>query len=157
MLEVANTVLTIISIIATCISIKYSLRTESYANKAKQYKEDTLLLTDTFDLERFIVKFQTESESFLEKTRKPQWNKGVDPNLIISPFKGILSSFGRVYHLVNSSEELKQRVHILNEIVQTYDKANNKDKKRVNSLIIEIIEILHQEVIRNRNKITRLS
>lgn len=124
MLEVANLVVTIISIIAAICSMKN-------AKKAKQYKEDTLLLTDTFNLERFIVKFQTESASFLEKTRKPQWNKGIDSNFIISPFKGVLSSFGRVYHLEDSSEEeLKPRVHTLNDIVQTYDKANNKDKKK---------------------------
>lgn len=150
MLEIANIVVTIISIIAALCSMKN-------ARKAKQYKEDTLLLTDTFDLERFIVKFQIESESFLAKTRKPQWNRGVDTNSIISPFKGVLSSFGRVYHLVSNPEELKHRVHTLNEIVQTYYKANSEERKQVNSLIIEITEILQQVFIHKRDRITMFS
>lgn len=154
MLDTVNLVCTIISIMATCISIGYSLRAKSDAKKAEQYKKDALLLRDTFDLVSLNSKFQTESESFLEKTRKPQWNRGVETSPIISPFKGVLSSFGRVYHLVNDPKGLREKVHMLNEIVQTYHKANTEEKKQVNSLIMEITEILQREVIHNRDKIT---
>ena len=146
MLDVVNILVTIISIIATLCSFKF-------AKKAKRYKEEAWQLIDTLALERLILQFQTDSDSFLEKTRRAQWHRGVDTNLIISPFKAVLSSFGRVYHLIENKEVLRDKVHTLNGIVQTYHTANTTKRKQVNKLILEITEILHEEAKGNRDKI----
>lgn len=138
MLDVVNISVTIISIITTLYSFKF-------AKEAKQYKGEALRLRDRFELEHLIVQFHKDSNLFLEKTRATQWHRGVDPNLIISPFKAVLSSFGEVYHLISNEEELRDKVHKLNEIVQTYDTADADKRKQANALIIEITEILYKQ------------
>jgi hypothetical protein len=146
MLDIVNVSVTIISIITTLCSFKF-------AKKAKQYKEEALRLIDTLELEHLIVQFQNKSDLFLEKTRGAQWDRGVDTNLIISPFKAVLASFGCVYHLIKNKEVLRNKVHTLNEIVQTYPTANSTKRKQVNKLILEITEILNEEAKGNRGKI----
>lgn len=108
-------------------------------------------MLDTLSLVDFVAKFKVESVSFLEKTRMSQWYKGIDSSSIISPFKRVLSSFGGIYNLVNTPEELKKKVHRLNEIIQFYDSAKKEEKTEANGLIIEITEILEQGVVHNRN------
>nr|WP_315031448.1 hypothetical protein [uncultured Porphyromonas sp.] len=146
MLDIINVSVTIISIITTLCSFKF-------AKEAKQYKEEALRLIDTLELEHLIVQFQRDSGFFLEKTRGAQWHRGVDTNLIISPFKAVLSSFGCVYHLMKNKEVLRTKVHMLNEIIQTYPTANSTKRKQVNELVLEITEILHEEAKGNRGKI----
>lgn len=51
--------------------------------------------------------------------------------------------------------QLKSKVHSLNEIVQMYTSAKNPQKKEVTSLIIEITDLLQQELHRNTNKIVK--
>ena len=138
------------SIIVTVISIVFSRSSAKAAKEAKQYKKDALLVRDMFDLEGLHSRFQIGSRLFQEKTRSSQWNKGIDPNTIISPYTEVLLSFGRIYHLVKEPETLKERVHSLNKIVNSYDKRN---KEQLNDLIIEITDILQQEIVRNRNNI----
>ena len=146
MLDIVNVSVTIISIITTLYSFKF-------AKEAQQYKEEILRLIDIFELEHLIVQFQKDSNLFLEKTRAAQWHRGVDPNLIISPFKAVLSSFGKVYHLISNEEKLRDKVHTLNEIVQTYDTADADKRKQANALIIKITEILYKEARSNRGKL----
>lgn len=47
-------------------------------------------------------------------------------------------------------------MHELNEIVQNYDKASSFQRKRANSLIMEIADILQQELHNNKVKIIKL-
>ncbi len=150
-----NNLLTIISIIVTIISVICSISASSSAKAAKQYKEETLQLKDTFDLERILGRFQIGSKHFQNHTRKNDWYKGIDVNTVISPFTDILSDFGKVYHLMEDHNQLKSKVHSLNEIVQMYTSAKNPQKKEVTSLIIEITDLLQQELHRNTNKIVK--
>jgi hypothetical protein len=152
-----NLLLTIVSIIVTLISIVFSIWSFLSARKAEQYKEETLQLRDTFDLERLLGTFQSKSRTFQEMTREKSWYKGIDPNHIISPFKEVLSSFGRIYYLISEKdrETLKKKVHDLDQIVFDYDKAKYTDKKKVNVLIREITDILHNEIHSNTVKVVK--
>lgn len=150
-----NILLTIVSIIVTIVSIICSNSASSSAKAAKQYKEETLQLKDTFDLERLLGRFQIGSKHFQNHTRKKDWYKGIDVNTVISPFTDILSDFGKVYHLMEDHSLLKSKVHSLNEIVQMYSYATNAKKKETVNLIIEITDLLQQELHRNTNKIVK--
>lgn len=101
------------------------------------------------DLENLSSKFLAESKYFLDKTRSNDWYRGIDVNYIISPFKEVLSSFGKLYHLVNVEDDLEYKVHTSNDMIQTYDRATAIQKTTVNSLILETGEILQQETHNN--------
>lgn len=152
-----NIILTGISILVTLVSIGFSIWAFNSAKKAEQYKEETLQLRDTFDLEGLLSRFQTESKYFFNNTRRKDWYKGIDINSIISPFKEVLSTFGRIYHLISEKdrETLKKKVHDLDQIVFDYDKAKYTDKKKVNVLIREITDILHNEIHSNTVKVVK--
>ena len=64
-----NIILTGISILVTLISIGFSFWSFISAKKSEQYKEETLQLRDTFDLEGLLSRFQTESKYFLNNDK----------------------------------------------------------------------------------------
>lgn len=151
-----NLIFTIISIVVTIISIVFSIWAFISAKKTKQYKDDTMALKETLDLESIHGKFLIESKYFMDKTRCDSWFKGNDVNSIITPFVEVLHSFGKIYHLVKSKEDLKDKVHRLNEIVQDYDKAKKYKRKECRQLVLEITETLQTEIHRNyKNTIKR--
>lgn len=145
----------IFNLICTILSLLFSLISICQAKKAKQYKEETLHLRDTFDLETLLCRFMIESKYFQDNTRDKNWYKGQGAdriNAIISPFKQILSSFGSLYHLISIEHQadVKYKVDELNSIVNTYDRANEKDIKKTNKLILELTNILQDEVHSNK-------
>lgn len=145
-IDYVNAILSTLSIIAAVVSI-------CQAQRAKQYKEATLLLCDILDLEGMYTKFTVESRVFLDKTRDDQWYKGIGASPIISPYKEIISKFGGIYHLMKDPEELKKKVRSLNDIIENYDKAGCRKKKEANTLIFEITETLLVELKSNRKKV----
>lgn len=148
------------NLISTILSLVFAAISLWQAKRAKQYKEETLQLRDTFDLENLLGRFMTESKYFQDNTRDPEWFKGKEAdkiNSIISPFQQILSSFGSLYHLISYTNrvEVKNKVHDLNSIVHAYDRAKAKDRYKTNDLILEITEILQNEVHSNKDKIVK--
>lgn len=139
----------------TAISIISSICSFKSAKEAEQYKQETLHFKDTINLETLLGRFQAESSSFLNKTRNKDWYKGVDVSLIISPFKNTISDLGKSYHLIKEQNCFQNKVHELNHIVQTYDKASSIDRERVNTLILEIIEQLQQAIQHNTYEHTK--
>ena len=111
-----------LNMILTGISIIYSCKASKSAKVARQYKEETLHLREVLDLENLSSKFLAESKYFLDKTRSKDWYRGIDVNYIISPFKEVLSSFGKLYHLVNVEDDLKYKVQV--ELKQKGKKQN---------------------------------
>ena len=150
-------IIDIISISVTLISIGFSVWAFRSAKKAQQYKADVLLIKESLNVESLLCKFQTESKYFLNSTRVNDWYKGIDINSIISPFKDVLSCFGALYHQIKEPEKLKEKVHELDSIVDTYTKATRDQRKQVNSLIMEITEILQSESHSNTIKVISLS
>ena len=140
-----NIFLTIASIVVTLISIGFSIWAYRSAKKAEQYKSDVLKIKDSLTIEGLLSKFQTESKYFQNNTRDKNWYRGKDINSIISPFKDVLSAFGGSYHLISEPEILRTKVRQLDSIVNTYDKATSDQKSLVNTLIMEITEILQSE------------
>lgn len=112
---------------------------------------------DTLDLEGFTSKFETESDHFLDKTRPRDWYRGVDVNAIISPFKSVINSFGQYYHMITEADALRRKVHELNSIVGHYDRATGEQQGKVTDQILEILDILQDEVRRNKEGILGLT
>ncbi len=154
-IDTFNTVLTLISVVVTIVSIFFSIWAFSSAKKAKQYKEEVMEFRDVLNLEGLLNRFFIESKYFLNKTRDNNWFKGVDVTSIISPFREVLFSFGKSYHLISNYTTIKDKVHELNEMVQNYDKASSLQRKRANNLILEIADILQQELHKNKVKIIK--
>lgn len=154
-IDTFNTVLTLISVVVTIVSIFFSIWAFSSAKKAKQYKEEVMEFRDVLNLEGLLNRFFIESKYFLNKTRDNNWFKGVDVTSIISPFREVLFSFGKSYHLISNYTTIKDKVHELNEMVQKYDKASSLQRKRANNLILGIADILQQELHKNKVKIIK--
>ena len=154
-IDTLNIILTSISIVVTIVSIFLSIWAFSSAKKAKQYKEEVMEFRDVLNLEGLLNRFFIESKYFLNKTRDNNWFKGVDVTSIISPFREVLFSFGKSYHLISNYTTIKDKVHELNEMVQNYDKASSLQRKRANNLILEIADILQQELHKNKVKIIK--
>lgn len=152
----------IISIAASVLSIykasqadNYAKQANDYAKQAKQYKEKALRLSDILGLQGIFATFVSESKVFEERTRSDQWNKGLADarGSVIKPYRDTLPKIREVYHLMKDHKELKSKVDSLDDIVDEYEKANPQKKKEVRTLIREITEILHQELISNRKKV----
>ena len=140
---------TVVSIFVTLLSIGFSICSFISAKKAKQYKEETLQVKGTIELESLHSRFLLESQRFLNNTRRIDWYKGVDENTIISPFSDILLNFGKCYHLVQDATDLKKKVHRLHEIIQIYPTATDLTRKEITGLVIDITDILQSEISRN--------
>lgn len=141
-----NFLLTIVSIVVTSISIICSVLSFKFSKKAKQYKEETLTFKESLDLLSLLSKFRTESQKFQDSTREIDWYKGQNANLIISPFNGVLLSFGNYYHLMKNVEMIKNKVHSLQSAIQAYSTFTSSTQKKINRLITEITELLQNEI-----------
>ena len=56
------------NLISTILSLVFAAISLWQAKRAKQYKEETLQLRDTFDLENLLGRFMTESKYFQDNT-----------------------------------------------------------------------------------------
>lgn len=144
---------TIVSIVVTLISIGASILSFRSAKCAKKYKDDAMCVMDTLDLKSITNSYYTESSRFQSQTRKPNWFKGTDVNVIISPFSDILTKLGELYPLLEDSQELENKVSTLYGHIQQYDRATEAIRKDCANLIIEIANILQVAV---RSKISTL-
>lgn len=141
-----NLILTIASIVVTFISIVCSISSFRSAKKARQYKKETSMLKDTMDLKSLNSNFIIESQHFLKQTRSSDWFRGIDVNMVTSPFTSVLMSFSASYHLMNNGEAMKGKVHKLINQVQFYETLDFKAKKQSLNLILEITDMLQDEV-----------
>lgn len=147
LMDYINYFLTFLSIVASVVSIRH-------AKQAKQYRDAALLLCDVLNLEGLYTRFTIESKIFQDKTRGDQWYKGVEANLIISPYTEVIYKFGEIYHLIKDPEELKSKVCSLNDIVQDFEKVEYQQKKCTRTLIFEITNILQQAIVYNKRKVS---
>ena len=152
-LTIISIVATFISIVLTGISIWQACRADRYAKQAKKYKEEAFFLVDVLNLDDLCSRFQVESRIFQEKTRSKQWYKGIDINTIISPYTSTIIGFGKIYHLVNNSNELKMKVNSLDSIIQRIGGGEFEQVSGVHTLILEITNILQQAIVHNKEKV----
>lgn len=145
--------LTIISIVVTVISIICSIVSFKSAKKAKRYKEETLNFKETLDLRSLLNLFMIESQNYQNRTRDLNWYKGQDANLVINPFNKVLMSFGEYYHLMENENEIKEKVHSLQNVIQPYTHFTRGVQKEINILIIEITELLQEETRKRTSEI----
>lgn len=145
--------LSVVSIVVTIISIICSIIASISAKKARQYKEETLNYIEALDIHDLLEKFRAESQNYQNRTRKVNWYKGKDTNLVISPLNTVLLSFGKYYHLMSNETEIKSRVHSLQNEIQNYTRFTSDTQITINNLITEITELLQEET---RNISTRI-
>ena len=145
--------LTVISIVVTVISIICSIVSFKSAKKAKRYKEVTLNFKETLDLRSLLNLFMIESQNYQNRTRDLNWYKGQDANLVINPFNKVLMSFGEYYHLMENENEIKEKVHSLQNVIQPYTHFTRGVQKEINILIIEITELLQEETRKRTSEI----
>lgn len=148
-IENVNFWLTIISIIVTLVSIGFSIWSFSSAKSAKRYKDDVVFIKDTVELKKLMTQFLIESSTFQTNTRCTDWYKGIDVNIVISPFSEVLRSFGSVYYLFDSVDEIRSKIHTLYNYVQEYDKATRAIRKECNAIILDISDLLHRQMNAN--------
>ena len=144
-IEYINIILTVVSIAATIVSIRYSILSCKSAKAAKKYKEDTLKFKETLDLRSLLNQFMLESQNYQNRTRYLNWYKGQDANLVINPFNKVLLSFGEYYHLIENANEIKEKVHSLQNVIQPYTRFTKDVQKEINNLITGITELLQEE------------
>ena len=135
------------------MSIRYSILSCKSAKAAKKYKEDTLKFKETLDLRSLLNQFMLESQNYQNRTRDLNWYKGQDANLVINPFNKVLLSFGEYYHLIENANEIKAKVHSLQNVIQSYTCFTRGVQKEINILIIEITELLQEETRKRTSEI----
>ena len=152
-IEYINIILTVVSIAATIVSIRYSILSCKSAKAAKKYKEDTLKFKETLDLRSLLNQFMLESQNYQNRTRDLNWYKGQDANLVINPFNKVLLSFGEYYHLIENANEIKEKVHSLQNVIQPYTRFTKDVQKDINNLITGITELLQEETRKRTSEI----
>ena len=138
--------MTVISIICSIVSFKS-------AKKAKRYNEETLNFKETLDFRSLLNLFMIESQNYQNRTRDLNWYKGQDANLVINPFNKVLLSFGEYYHLIENANEIKEKVHSLQNAIQTYTRFTKDVQKEINNLITGITELLQEETRKRTSEI----
>ena len=152
-IEYINIILTVVSIAATIVSIRYSILSCKSAKAAKKYKEDTLKFKETLDLRSLLNQFMLESQNYQNRTRDLNWYKGQDANLVVNPFNKVLLSFGEYYHLIENANEIKEKVHSLQNVIQPYTRFTKVVQKDINNLITGITELLQEETRKRTSEI----
>ena len=152
-IEYINIILTVVSIAATIVSIRYSILSCKSAKAAKKYKEDTLKFKETLDLRSLLNQFMLESQNYQNRTRDLNWYKGQDANLVINPFNKVLLSFGEYYHLIENANEIKEKVHSLQNVIQPYTRFTKVVQKDIKNLITGITELLQEETRKRTSEI----
>ena len=150
-IEYINIILTVVSIAATIVSIRYSILSCKSAKAAKRYKEETLKFKEPLDLRSLLNQFMLESQNCQNRTR--DWYKSQDANLVISPYNKVLFSFGEYYHLKENVNEIKEKVHSLQNAIQTYTRFTKDIQKGINNLITGITELLQEETRKRTSEI----
>ena len=135
------------------MSIRYSILSCKSAKAAKKYKEDTLKFKETLDLRSLLNQFMLESQNYQNRTRDLNWYKGQDANLVINPFNKVLLSFGEYYHLIENANEIKEKVHSLQNVIQPYTRFTKVVQKDINNLITGITELLQEETRKRTSEI----
>ena len=145
--------LTVMYIVVTVISIVCSIVSFISAKRAKHYKEETLNFKETLDLRSLLNLFMIESQNYQNRTRDLNWYKGQDANLVINPFNKVLLSFGEYYHLIENANEIKEKVHSLQNVIQPYTRFTKVVQKDINNLITGITELLQEETRKRTSEI----
>lgn len=145
-----NAILTLISIIATVITIYSTI-------KSKQYKKDILKKFDYIDYYKFIIGFQDSTGSFIKISKLSDWNRANKGQPYIDKILDVLLVFPSYYYIfeekdknivsekvsklkndlcnlnqkdTNSLNTIRENINIINEITQVYLKnvQNNLSK-----------------------------
>lgn len=144
-MDIINLIITFISIVATCVSIYYSCQSRKEAKNAERYRNEAFLLKESMTLEEITGRFISESNHFLESTRKSNWYKGIDVNSVITPLSNTLNAFDSIYHLL-SDTDIQSKVKTLHGNIQHYYKANAVVRKETEAIIFDISTMLQQEI-----------
>ena len=144
-MDIINLITTIISIIATGVSIYYSYQSSKEAKNAERYRNEAFLLKESMTLEEITGRFISESNHFIEATRKSDWYRGKDINAVITPLSNTLNAFGSIYHLL-SDADIQSKVKTLHGNIQHYYNCKSDVRKETEAIIFDISTMLQQEI-----------
>lgn len=145
-MDVVNFIVTIISILCTVISIKYSIKANRAAKEAQGIKKKLRLTLSTINLKEFVDSYNNAKQLFLKETRSEDWYKGKDVSSIITPFDETLAKYTLLDFTV-CNENLKGKIRDLKNAIQEYDKVTSSRKK----VIINLVEIIAEELGKTLN------
>lgn len=148
-----NMVLTCVSILTTIISTLATLISVYQASRAKKYKEQVKDVLRTVDIIEISRDFEKIATKFISDTRADDWYKGRYSQYTINPLIDILIKLPSIYELVDEMYSIKNKVHDLNKNLVGYETANKIIKKNTNGLILEIQEILQNTIKIQLNKL----
>ncbi len=142
-IENINMWLTIVSIIASLVTIWQ-------ACIAKKYKNQIHNVLNAVNIIEISKKFESSATSFILNTRADDWFRGKKSEKIINPMITILVKLSSLPEL---SDNLKNKIKALNNNLLEYEKADSDKKRNTNMLILDIQGILQNEVESQLNKL----
>lgn len=106
-MEIANFVVTLISIVVTVVGIAFSYYAMISAKDASMNSKKALELVDNFDVFAFVRQFDNAVNDLLLKTQSPSWTKGKSENEITNisaPLLSLILDFNQIYSKLNLSK-----------------------------------------------------
>lgn len=140
---------TIASTISSIVSIIFAIISINNAKKARQYKEEVVDFKNVIEIKGIAETFKEVRLKFVQETRKDDWFKGKEENLVISPMENVLAKISAVYPIMDDSSELKIKVKTVSENIVQFYNSTKEDKKKTFAEMIEI-EIILQEVLHEK-------
>lgn len=128
-MEIANFVVTLISIIVTVVGIIFSYYAMISAKDASKNSKKALELVDNFDVFAFVRQFDNAVKDLLLKTQSPSWTKGKSENEITNisaPLLSIILDFNQIYSKLNLSKlEIETLTIDVEEVRSALKKLSN--------------------------------
>lgn len=128
-MEIANFVVTLISIIVTVVGIILSYYAMISAKDASMNSKKALELVDNFDVFAFVRQFDNAVKDILLKTQSPSWTKGKSENEITNisaPLLSIILDFNQIYSKLNLSKlEIETLTRDVEEVRSALKKLSN--------------------------------
>lgn len=106
-MDIANLVVTLISIVVTIVGIIFSYKAMTSAKDASMNSKKALELADNFDVFAFVRQFDNAVKDILLKTQSPSWTKGKSEDEIANisaPLLSITLDFNQIYSKLNLSD-----------------------------------------------------
>lgn len=128
-MEIANFVVTLISIVVTVVGIVFSYYVMISAKDASMNSKKALELVDNFDVFAFVRQFDNAVKDLLLKTQSPSWTKGKSENEITNisaPLLSIILDFNQIYSKLNLSKlEIETLTRDVEGVRSTLKKLSN--------------------------------
>lgn len=122
LMEIANFIITSISIIVTVVGIFFSYWAMKSAKDAALNSKKALEVVDNFDVFAFVRQFDNTLKEFMLKTLSPAWTRGKSEEEIVNisaPLLNVMMDFNQIYSKLNLDDVEANRLLKDVEIVRS--------------------------------------